>query len=57
MHIHVYCEHGEAKFWLEPQIALAQNFGLTNREVRVVQEIIEAHHNEIQNAWQRHFRN
>ena len=31
MHVHVYCERGEAKFWLEPTIELAQNFGVASR--------------------------
>jgi len=28
MHVHVHCGHGEAKFWMEPDIELAQNYGL-----------------------------
>jgi Domain of unknown function (DUF4160) len=28
MHVHVYCERGEAKFWLEPKIELAKNSGM-----------------------------
>ena len=28
MHVHVQSPDGEAKFWLEPEIALAQNQGL-----------------------------
>jgi hypothetical protein len=28
MQLHVYGQNGEAKFWLEPQIELAQNYGL-----------------------------
>lgn len=26
MHIHVHHEEGEAKFWLEPEVALANNY-------------------------------
>lgn len=29
MHVHVMCESGEAKFWLEPEIELANNFNLS----------------------------
>lgn len=29
MHIHVFCPEGEAKFWLEPMVELAQ---ITNVE-------------------------
>ena len=34
MHVHVHCADGEAKFWLEPQIELAQNYGLNDRQIR-----------------------
>lgn len=55
MHVHVYCEHGEAKFWLEPAIELAQNSGLNSRQVRVATMLIEEHEDEIRRAWQTHF--
>lgn len=28
MHVHVHCSDGEAKYWLEPDIALAKNYHL-----------------------------
>ena len=34
MHVHVTHTAGEAKFWLEPSIALAQNFGLSAQYLR-----------------------
>ena len=34
MHVHVVCVDGEAKFWIEPDIELAQNYGLSDRDVR-----------------------
>jgi hypothetical protein len=55
MHVHVQAERGEAKFWLEPRLELAQNYGLTARDVRVAQSLIKEHENEIRNAWHRHF--
>jgi hypothetical protein len=55
MHVHVYCERGEAKFWLEPRIELADNSGLTARQVRAAKTLIEEHNDEIRNAWQKHF--
>jgi hypothetical protein len=33
MHVHVQASNGEAKFWLEPRIELAQNYGLNTRQV------------------------
>lgn len=56
MHVHVYCERGEAKFWLEPVIELAQNYGLSQRDLRIVQTIIEEQQDEFNNAWRRYFR-
>ena len=55
MHVHVYGEHGEAKFWMEPSIELAQNYCLTAKDLRTVQSLIEEHENEIRSAWQQHF--
>ena len=34
MHIHVQGADGEAKFWLEPAIDLAQNYGLSQRSLK-----------------------
>jgi hypothetical protein len=55
IHVHVQCPDGEAKFWLEPQVALAQNFGLSDQQLRTVQSLIEAHTHEIRGAWTKHF--
>jgi Domain of unknown function (DUF4160) len=55
MQVYVYCERGEAKFWLEPKIELAKNFGMVARQIRVSKTLIEEHYDEIRNAWQKHF--
>ena len=54
-HVHVQSPDGEAKFWLEPVIALAQNAGLSARELRAVQHLIEERADELHIAWNRHF--
>ena len=56
LHIHVQCTNGEAKFWLEPMIQLAQNRGLNPRQLRSAELLIEEHADEIRRAWFRHFR-
>ena len=33
MHVNVHAPSGEAKFWLEPRIELAQTCGLSTRQV------------------------
>lgn len=54
-HVHVQSPNGEAKFWLEPAIALAQNAGLSARELRAIQLLIEERADELRIAWDRHF--
>ena len=56
-HIHVYSGDGEAKFWIEPDVKLARNYGLTHIQLREIQKIIEEHRNVIQTAWRQHFGN
>ena len=55
MHVHVICAEGEAKFWMEPKIELARNYGLSSRQVAVVQSVIEDRKDEITEAWNKHF--
>jgi len=46
---------GEAKYWLEPQLELAKNHKLTRIELREIEQIIEAHFDELKAAWNAHF--
>jgi hypothetical protein len=56
MHVHIYCEDGEAKFWLEPDIELARNYRLSRLQLKQIERIIEEHYDELTSAWQTHFR-
>jgi hypothetical protein len=53
--MHVQCAEGEAKYWLEPAIELAHNYGLNERQLRSVKALIEAHTDDIRSSWARHF--
>ncbi len=55
IHIHVVSAEGEAKFWVEPEIELARNYGFGSPDLRRIEKLIEEHEREIWNAWQRHF--
>ena len=57
MHVHVRDAEGQAKFWMEPEIALAQNYGLKEGDLSALLEIIAARREEIVNAWNDHFQN
>ncbi len=54
-HVHVQHADGEAKFWLEPEIALAQNYELSPRQVSKALNLVRKHHDEIRAAWKAHF--
>jgi len=56
IHIHVTCDQGEVKFWVEPIVSLAVSHGLNPRRLNEIQKIVEAHKHEIIKAWQDHFR-
>ena len=55
MHVHVQSPAGEAKFWLEPQIELAQNYGLNARQLNSALKLVKEHEDEIREAWETHF--
>ena len=55
MHVHVHAATGEAKFWLEPRIELARNYGLSMRQINAALRLIQEHEDEIRKAWKTHF--
>lgn len=55
VHVHVAHPDGEAKYWLTPFVSIAASVGLSDRQLREAQGIVEAHLEEILDAWYRHF--
>lgn len=55
LHVHIVSPEGEAKFWIEPTIALADYVGLNRRQLMRLQKIVEERQNEIRSAWQEYF--
>jgi hypothetical protein len=55
LHVHVQHASGEAKFWLDPRIEVAQNFGLGAGELGDAERLIQEHEHEIRAAWDKHF--
>ena len=55
--IHIYAAHPqrEEKFWRTPSVHFAKNVGLTGIQLRQAQAVVEAHIQEIQDAWTRYF--
>ena len=56
MHVHVETADGNAKFWLEPLVALSTFHNLSSKELSRSEQIVRERQNEFINAWRRHFR-
>ena len=56
MHVHVMTADGEAKLWLEPDISLAKNHGLSTTDLTKIEHVIRTRENEIKTRWKKHFK-
>jgi hypothetical protein len=55
LHVHVQSPDGEAKFWLDPVIALAQNHRRKPQDLMEAPRLVGEHEPQIRSAWSRHF--
>ena len=56
MHVHVLSGDGEAKYWLEPEIALAKSIGYSSKQLKRIELLVRGHKYELISGWQRHFK-
>jgi hypothetical protein len=54
-HIHVAAPDGVAKFWLEPLVALASYYNLSQKDLRKIEGIVKEYEDDFRIAWDRHF--
>jgi hypothetical protein len=54
MHIHVVKAENEAKFWLEPSIELAENYGFGNKDLKKITQIINENGNDFKKQFAAH---
>lgn len=50
-HTHVDRENKSAKFWLDPDVSLAVNYGYSRRELRDVERIARENLERLRDAW------
>ncbi len=55
MHVHVTHTDGEAKFWMTPNIEIAVNQGLSQKQLSDALALVYSHREEITHAWRIHF--
>lgn len=55
MHVHVTCNEGEAKFWLEPIVSLATSYGLHEKQLNEIHKLAEKRKNDFIKIWKEYF--
>ena len=55
MHVHIYSPDGEAKFWIEPVVALADYSGFSNKQISELEKVVGKNVKDIEKAWKKHF--
>lgn len=56
VHIHVRKDTKLAKFWIEPDVILADSYGFSARELNNISGMIDNRKDEIVEAWNEHFK-
>lgn len=54
MHIHVVNAEKEAKFWLEPEVDLDENYGFSTKEIKSIFKIITDYADEFKANYIKH---
>lgn len=55
-HVHIRKDENIAKFWLNPKVQLADSYGFSGKELNWLAKIVYNRRNEIQEAWNEHFK-
>lgn len=50
-HMHVDREQMSAKFWLDPEVSLAENYGFNRKELRALERIMRANGETLRYEW------
>lgn len=54
-HVHALAADGEAKFWLYPDVRIAECRGFDRRMQAELVQVVESKRDEIKRAWDEHF--
>jgi hypothetical protein len=49
--MHVDRERVSAKFWLDPDVSLAANYGFNRKELRDIERIARQNHEKLRHEW------
>ena len=54
-HIHVRKHIKVAKYWLDPEVSIASNYGMTSKELNTIEKMIEDNQELIRRKWHEYF--
>lgn len=54
MHIHVVKNENECKYWLEPAIELAENYGFNSKELSYIEKTLQEYGNDFKIKFAKH---
>lgn len=54
IHIHIVKAENEDKYWLEPDIELAENFGFSSKELSFIEKILKENGDDFKVKFARH---
>jgi hypothetical protein len=57
LHIHVIKGENVAKFWIEPEVTVSQNYGMNPSELTKLIKIVSDHEEIIREFWNEYFNN
>jgi len=57
LHIHVVGGGKDGKIWLEPEIAVAESYGFSPRELSDILRVVSEHRDLIRRMWNDYFAN
>ena len=55
VHIHVRKGESIAKFWLEPEIAVAESYRMKSSDLTMLSKVVTERADEIREAWNEYF--
>ncbi|MBI5655497.1 MAG: DUF4160 domain-containing protein [Geobacter sp.] len=55
LHVHIRQGGALAKFWVVPDVAIAESYGMTSSELRELVEVVEQNRELIERKWHEYF--
>jgi hypothetical protein len=52
-HMHVDRERMSAKFWLDPDVSIVENYGFNRKELRDIEQVMRENVEILRNEWDR----